>query len=298
MKKNIMKFLASLFVVAFATVSCTEDVVKSDYDYVPDVSKLPTLTLNVGAITGSTVALTGTLTPVGTDTAIIEKGFVCAKNADFTMNVVSKKVVSANLSGVMDNLAGDTDYFVKSYAVTINGIAYSEVKTFKTRKLVVVAEVDTTNLATYAESFSSIDKDGDGSDWELEYLDKEETKLGFVSYSWYDAALTPENYLLFPSINIPSGVILPELTVTLSPADVKFPAEGYKLIISDVAITSENVANATVLKSGKLTKDGVVLKISIPDSFIGKTIYLGLAHYDCTDMYAIIYKGHKFVVTQ
>ena len=82
MNKNIMKFLASLFIVAFATVSCTEDVIKADYDYTGDSSKLPALTLTLGEITGASVECFGASVYVGSDTLILEKGFICATDAE------------------------------------------------------------------------------------------------------------------------------------------------------------------------------------------------------------------------
>jgi hypothetical protein len=135
MKKNIMKFLASLFVVAFATVSCTEDVVKSDYDYVPDATKLPAVTLTLGEITGASVECFGVYTPAGTDTTLLEKGFICATDADFTAGVVSVKNDSANYHGIVSGVKELTDYFVKAYVITKDGIAYSEVLTFSTPML-------------------------------------------------------------------------------------------------------------------------------------------------------------------
>ena len=53
MKKNIMKIFASLFVVAFAVTACTEEeILKSDYDYVPVPEQLPTVTATLGEVTG------------------------------------------------------------------------------------------------------------------------------------------------------------------------------------------------------------------------------------------------------
>jgi len=135
MNKNIMKFLASLFIVAFATVSCTEDVIKADYDYTGDSSKLPALSLTIGEITGASVECFGTSVYVGSDTVILEKGFICATDAEFTTGIVSIKNDSANFHGVVTKLVELTNYFVKSYVITKDGIAYSGYLTFKTPML-------------------------------------------------------------------------------------------------------------------------------------------------------------------
>jgi hypothetical protein len=70
MKKNIIKFFSSLFIVAVVATSCTEDeVLKSNYDYVPVPGQLPSLTASVsGDITGSSAVMSGTITFNG-DTA-------------------------------------------------------------------------------------------------------------------------------------------------------------------------------------------------------------------------------------
>lgn len=135
MNKNIMKFLASLIIVAFATVSCTEDVVKSDYDYVADATKLPGVTLTLGEVTGASVECFGVYTPVGTDTTFLEKGFVCATNAEFTAGIVSMKNDSANFHGIVTGVTELTDYYVRAYVITKDGIAFSDALTFSTPML-------------------------------------------------------------------------------------------------------------------------------------------------------------------
>jgi hypothetical protein len=132
MKKNIMKFLASLFVVAFAVTACTEDeVLKSDYDYVPVPELLPSVTATLGEVTGATAEMSAVITFNG-DTTLIEKGFVCATDIDFTKGVVSAKIVGDEFAGVVENLKELTDYYGRAYVVTLNGVVYSEVVTFAT----------------------------------------------------------------------------------------------------------------------------------------------------------------------
>ena len=136
MKKNIIKFFSSLFIVAVVATSCTEDeVLKSNYDYVPVPGQLPSLTASVsGDITGSSAVMSGTITFNG-DTAYLEKGFVCATDVDFTKGVVSAKIAGANFSGTVEGLKELTSYYARGYVVTKNGVAYSDVVTFATPML-------------------------------------------------------------------------------------------------------------------------------------------------------------------
>jgi hypothetical protein len=130
-----MKFFASLFVVAFAVTACTEEeILKSDYDYIPVPAQLPTLTAAKGEVTGASVDMTGTIAFNG-DTAVFEKGFVCATDADFTTGVVSKKIVGATFAGTVEGLKELTNYYGRAYAITKNGVAYSDVVTFATPML-------------------------------------------------------------------------------------------------------------------------------------------------------------------
>lgn len=295
MNKHLKIF--ALAILATLMASCADEIVKSDFDYVPNASKLPSVTLTIGPVTGSSVELTGTLSKVAESDTYIEKGFVCALDADFKIGVITKSI-KAEFDTIVSDLKGDTEYFVRSYCLTPDGVSYSEVSIFKTRKLVVLADVNLANMADYSSLFSSIDNDGDGNDWVLTYYDEEKTVQTFFSYSWYEKALTPDNYLLLPKIDIPTGVILPEITISLEPADTDYAAEGYKLVILDEPITKDNLASATSLDSGKLTAAGLVKKIAIPEMYVGKTVYFGLAHTDCKDEFALIYKGHKVQVTQ
>ncbi|MDX9748078.1 MAG: hypothetical protein RBT57_06220 [Paludibacter sp.] len=135
MKKNIMKIFASLFVVAFAVTACTEEeILKSDYDYVPVPEQLPTVTATLGEVTGASAMMTGAITFNG-DTTYFEKGFVCATDVDFKTGVVSKKVAGPQYSGTVDGLKELTNYYGRAYVITKNGIAYSSVVTFSTPML-------------------------------------------------------------------------------------------------------------------------------------------------------------------
>ncbi|MFA5045526.1 MAG: hypothetical protein WC542_06330, partial [Paludibacter sp.] len=132
MKKNILKVIVLLLGVAFSFVSCTtEDILKSKYDYVQDATKLPTVMLTVGEITGASVACVGTST-FTSDSSYIERGFVCSTDIDFTTNVVSAKADSGSFTGTVNKLSELTEYYVKAYVITQNGIAYSEMQLFTT----------------------------------------------------------------------------------------------------------------------------------------------------------------------
>ncbi|MDO9153204.1 MAG: hypothetical protein Q7U47_05770 [Paludibacter sp.] len=297
MKNN--KILTLYFLVAtLYLVGCTDEILKSNYDYVPDASKLPKVTLSIRTIGGAAVTCTGNAV-FGSDTTIIERGFVCSTDAEFKAGFISAVSDENIFSGFVKGLNQQTDYFAKAYVITRNGIAYSGLQTFKTRKLVNILDVNVDNLKDYSDLFSFIDKDGDKYGWELADYNEEKTQTCFVSYSWYNnKVLTPENYLLFPPFTFSSTVTHPQLTVSLEVGDENYPAEVFKIIASDKPITLANSSQATELYKGTLTKEGIVKTVFLPESLVGKTAYLGICHFDCTDNFALIYTGHKIVVSQ
>ncbi len=130
--KNILKALAFILVLPIAFIGCTEeDVLKSTYDYVPDSSLLPSTSVTIGEVTGSSVQCTGSIT-FGTDKSYIEKGFVCATDVNFTKGVVSKGVKGSNFSSELFGLKELTEYYVRSYVITKDGVVYSAIKIFST----------------------------------------------------------------------------------------------------------------------------------------------------------------------
>jgi hypothetical protein len=287
------KYLYILLTVAAAfAASCTDEIPnKADYDFTPDPAALPTVGLEIGDVEFFNAAFTGNVTP-GSDT-VLQKGFVYATTADFA----NEKAVVANqqtFQATITNLESGATYYAKAYVVTYNGTAYSSVTPFVTKSLVSLLNIQTATSSVsdwlaFGNEITTIDKDDDGKDWMLTYYDEAETQAAFISYSWYNAALTPENYLLLPPYTIVENGAF---AVTIEAADPDYPAEKVKLIVSDAPITADNCRDAEVIATHTLT-DGnpYTITADIPASYDGKTVYLGIAHYDCTDQFAVVLTG-------
>lgn len=146
----------------------------------------------------------------------------------------------------------------------------------------------------FPAGWTMIDADGDGNNWYY-YASR-----GWLYSDSYDdntgGALTPENYLISPSITIPAGVNDLELTFDLSSAASGAVQEQYRVIISEKPITASNYQDATILRDWtELTADYkrynfVTEHISIA-KYAGKTFYIGFVHGNCTDMYSICLKN-------
>lgn len=129
--KNIFLLLLAVMMIA-----CTEDVLKSDYDYVPVTANLPNISMEVGEITGVSVICSASATFPSKDKDFIERGFVCATDLSFSEDVVSATASDLSFKSVVMGLKELTSYYVRAYVITADGIQYSDLKTFNTPKFV------------------------------------------------------------------------------------------------------------------------------------------------------------------
>ena len=294
MKKYIYILLT---VVAPFMASCSDDILnKSDYDFTPNPAALPTVGITLGKVGAYNVAVTGSVT-FGSDTTVLQKGFVLSATADFATEKVIK-VDAQTFQVEVNNLESGATYYVKAYVATHNGIAYSNASQFTTKVVVALFDIQTetspvSDWSAFGNEITTIDKDGDGRNWGLTYYDAGRTQACLLSYSWYNAPLTPENYLLLPPYTISaSGVFI----VTIEAADPDYPEEKVKLIASNAPITSDNCRAAEVLAEHTLANGNpYTISADIPEKYDGGNVYLGIAHYDCTDQYAVVVTGIKVV---
>ena len=148
---------------------------------------------------------------------------------------------------------------------------------------------------SFAESllhtWTLIDKDGDGFSWVWH-------KGSMTSDSYLDeeGAVTPENYLISPQFTISEKSQNVVLKFDLAAGAKNDYEEQYRIIVSESHITKENCREAeifrdwTVLTSEHRSKNFVTESIDM-QRFIGKSIYLGFVHGNCTDQYYILLKN-------
>ena len=129
--------------------------------------------------------------------------------------------------------------------------------------------------------WQNIDADGDGYKWVF--------KDGFAwSYSWYNSALTPNNWLITPEIDLTNATAGTNLNYYVAIYDSQYPAEHYQVRLST---TSSSTADFTeILLDETLTAANASFKsrkISL-DNYIGQKVYIAFVHNNCTDKYAMI----------
>lgn len=285
--RKISKYLMALL-VATTFFACEEELVKSDFDVAIDASKTPVVaTSDLSKVSASYAVLKGTATG-----EVVDKGFLVSTDAEFTSPVIiaTKDGENGNFELKAAGLNPLTTYYAKAFATSLlGGTAFGEVKTFKTREgfnafsiSALTATIDDWSNA----GFDDIDMDGDGNSWKLSYYNQDAGQVWMISASWASVPLTPNNYLLFPEMNIAGvdGV----LTIKVQGADPDYPKEKFKVIVSDAPITADNAANAEVLFTHTLADAKAFTKsVEVPAKYEGKKVYMALVHFDSTDNYQL-----------
>jgi hypothetical protein len=145
-------------------------------------------------------------------------------------------------------------------------------------------------------TWSTIDKDGDTYSW---YGDTWDNPAGFtesyvVSESWNSVAkaLTPENYLVSPKIDLTGLQGTVSLRYTIQVGDADYPQEHFKVAVSTTGKTIADFTNIVNEETCTATDYFDAQPSWHPRNidltpFIGKQIYLTFCHYNCTDMYKL-----------
>lgn len=168
----------------------------------------------------------------------------------------------------------------------------------------VLFSEDFEDVNTLAE-WMLLDADGDGKYW---MYDNGATlaahsgtgKLFSQSYDNETGALTPNNWVFTPGIKLASSDNY--LSFWLCPQDGAYAEEHYAAYVTETnpeAITDPEAACTKVVE-GTLTKgytpasvgpmaagewENIIVKL--PEAFNGKTVYVAIRHFDCTDWFYI-----------
>lgn len=205
-----MKKVFYILTLALAMASCTEELKKADYDYMPNPANLPDVTIEINDITGSSAAMSGRVT-FGNDASFMEKGFILSKTADFavTSSVAADAVTFKASAG---NLDDDTRYYAKGYVLTKDGIAYSNPKEFVTPFIPPQWEA-LEGIWTVTEDFNGNNTWYNGETYEITITgdpgDKKKIKIeGFAPYE-YDEGHTVYATVNNMKLTFPSQELLP-----------------------------------------------------------------------------------------
>jgi starch-binding outer membrane protein, SusD/RagB family len=251
--------------------------------------QLPVVSLNIVSLNETSISVSGI---IQFDGLVIEKGFELGLDSTFSAGKISQKL-SGDMNYEFTNLTKGTTYFVRAFARATDGITYSKIIETKTTGALVVKTLPYTilssdNLETWQNSgITFIDGDGDGRVWEYAYYVSALQQIGLRSFSWYNQVLKPENYAILPPIQLGSSNAT--FSIDVKSFDTTYFKEKFKIFISDQPISNTELArNAEVLFTKILDDSGSkTYNIPIPAKYQDKTVWIGIAHFDSTDEYAI-----------
>ena len=133
-----------------------------------------------------------------------------------------------------------------------------------------------------------IDADGDGYNWNPNYLLGSDTPQGHNgsygvagSASWVNNPLTPDNWMIMPAIDLPAGSSL-FLSWFAKGQDADYAEEHYSVYISTTGRSVNDFTNAVVTET--TTGEWRGHNVSLAD-YAGQTIYVAFRHYNVTDMF-------------
>ncbi|MDP8210870.1 MAG: choice-of-anchor J domain-containing protein [Candidatus Stygibacter australis] len=134
------------------------------------------------------------------------------------------------------------------------------------------------------QGWLNIDNDGDGYGWYI-YVQSPHSgssSAGSQSYHPTAGALTPDNWLISPGIEVGA---LSELHFWIASQDEFYPNEHYAVLISDNGTDLENF-DETLIEETMVNNQWVQHTISLTP-WAGSTVNIAWQHYDVTDQFMI-----------
>jgi hypothetical protein len=151
--------------------------------------------------------------------------------------------------------------------------------------------VDSETETEILEGWSKIDWDGDGEQWSWDASTFDPDGNGACeSSSWSGEALTPDNWLITPVINLGDAEGNVTLGYEIGAMDVNWEAEHYGVYISTTGI---EVADFTLLFEETVPEhdfetpqwNNRTVDLS---AYAGEVVYIAFRHFNCSDLYIMM----------
>lgn len=142
------------------------------------------------------------------------------------------------------------------------------------------------NTGTTPTGWSTQDSDGDGYTWDASFLYQDDGShsgdgmIASASYINGVGALTPDNWLISPAVNITAAATL---TFWVKAQDASYSQENYSVYVATDNTVAAFTATTPVLTS--VSTGAWEQKTVNLSSYVGQTIYIAFRHYNTTDMY-------------
>ena len=133
-------------------------------------------------------------------------------------------------------------------------------------------------------AWTLVDADGDTHNWQAVLTETQTTVATSASYDNTVGALTPENWMISPAIDL-TDVEGVELSYRVWGQDPDWASEHYKVVVST---TGNAVADFTAtIHEETLPGSDIYEKVFDISNYVGETIYIAFVHYDCTDNFML-----------
>lgn len=170
---------------------------------------------------------------------------------------------------------------ITPFAATLGWTGESE--SYKVRYR-VNTDIEPSYFADFSSGIPSewtmIDADGDGHVWELMTdMSNSHVEKYVISYSYDGEALTPDNWLISPQINL-GGM----LKVRLMAADSEYPDEHFAIYLSTDGNAKENF---TVTLVPETVSTGEWQEFTADLSAYSGQGYVAIRHFNCEDQWAL-----------
>lgn len=140
---------------------------------------------------------------------------------------------------------------------------------------------------TLPTGWTTVDNDGDGYTWDASFLYQNEGAahagdgmIASASYINNLGALTPDNWLISPAVNLTANS---NLTFWVKGQDGSYFAENYSVYVATSNTVAAFTATTAVL-TGTTTNAWEQKTVDL-SSYTGQTVYIAFRHHDITDMY-------------
>ena len=165
--------------------------------------------------------------------------------------------------------------------------ATNDVSSLKATQAVIFEEGFEFTSEDLENGWTSVDQDGDANDWFVYSVAGAPHSGTYCmgSASWSSSALTPNNWLISPAIDLSSvtGTIM--LSYWVAAQDPSWTSEHYKVVLSttntDPASFTNVLYEETLPGSGWFERDANI------SAYAGQTVYIAFVNYNCTDMFYI-----------
>ncbi len=212
--------------------------------------------------------------------------------------------VGNNTSFSHTGLSPSTEYRYRVYSIATTGTADYDAGDYSHPCSTTEWTDCGTSSLPYAQNFNdgvpmicgtTVDHDGDGQNWYASMSDSPNSGgAAAFSNSWNSVALTPDNWLITPSLYVPGDQV--DISFWVKPYST-WVAEKYSVYISTTGTNlpttgTETGGDFTLLATGTLSSEAwVEVNIDVTAAMgdlTGENIYIAIRHWDCTDNERII----------